>query len=79
MNYKYIILMIFILFPSKPEYKTTEIEERFNIHITGARIIIKSVFPFGEVVNSEELKKGLNEGYWVLNEGQSFEYKIINY
>jgi hypothetical protein len=75
----YIILMLWVLSSSKMGRPTISRAKAFNIQITKENIRVKSTFPDWEVTNTENTKKGLNEGYYVVLPGISFEYKITKY
>ena len=75
---KTILFILLLLYPLTGN-QNIPFEPQSNITITSDLITIKSVFPTWTVINTIELKKGKNFGYWVLIEGQSFKYEIINY
>lgn len=50
-----------------------------NITITQDKMTIKTVLPGWDVEHNIIIKEGLNEGYYILMENISFEYKIVKY
>ena len=79
---KTILFILLLLYPITGN-QNIPFEPQSNIIITADLITIKSVFPTWTHVSHIELKKGLNAGYYVLysdeKNGQSIEYKIVNY
>ena len=74
-----LIIALFAIIPNSMPANLQGNGQEITINITSDLMVIESVLPDWKVKHHIILKKGLNTGYYVLREGQSFSYEIINY
>jgi len=74
-----LILALFVIIPNSMQGNFSTSKQSATIEITGDNMTIETILPDWKVKHHIILKKGLNRGYYVLRDGQSFSYEIINY